>query len=336
DDRRKKRLALFCNVDEEAIFSNPDQESIYLVPLVLEQQQFAQKVLQRLDLKSSKKDLRSWEKLAATIQTVKNEVNIAIVGKYFTTGEYQLSDVYVSIIESLKHAAWGHERKPVLHWIDSEKVEEKGTSVLQGYDGYVVTPGFGSRGIEGLIQTAQYGREHKKPYLGLCYGMQMAVIEFARNVLGLSDANTIEVDPKTKAPVIHLMPDQEKKLLNRDYGATMRLGRWECILLKGTKTFAAYAGSKNWAQIVKRHPLTIAERHRHRYEFNNDYRARFEKAGMVIAGTSPDGLLVEVVELADHPFFIGTQFHPEFQSRPLMPQPLFSAFVQACLERRKR
>ncbi len=321
DDRRKERIALFCNVKKEDVISNPDLPSIYEVPLVMQQQNFGEKILIKLGLAKGKKDLSPWKKLVTTIKSVKREVKIAVVGKYFSTGDYHLSDVYVSIIEALKAASWQNKVKPKLIWIDSEKLEKQGTELLKGMDGIVITPGFGKRGVEGLIAAITYARTKKIPYLGLCYGMQMATIEFARNVLKMKDAHTTEVDPTTKYPVIHIMPDQEKKLLKKDYGASMRLGGWPCVLKDGSRALKAYGTKK------------ISERHRHRYEFNNKYRKEFEAKGFMFSGTSPDGRLVEIIELKDHPFFVGTQFHPEFQSRPLTPGPLFREFVKACVRR---
>lgn len=321
DDKRKERIALFCNVSKDDVISNPDMKSIYEVPLVLQQQQFGEKILEKLKLPVGKKDLEPWRKLVHTMKTVKKEVNIAVVGKYFSTGDYNLADVYVSIIEALKAAAWYNKAKPVLHWIDSEKIEKSGTEVLEGMDGIVITPGFGKRGIEGMITAITYARENQVPYLGLCYGMQMATIEFARNVLKLKNANTAEVDDDTPHPVIHIMPEQERKLLKRDYGASMRLGAWDCVLKPGSIAEKAYGTRK------------ISERHRHRYEFNNKYRKQFEAAGMIFSGTSPDGRLVEIIELADHPFFVGVQFHPEFKSRPLNPGPLFREFIKASIKK---
>lgn len=329
DAKRRERLALFCNVSEEEVISNPDVYSIYELPLMLESQDFSAKLLQKLSLPRKTSNDEDWKRLVARIRAAKNEIHVAVVGKYFATGEYQLSDVYVSIIEALKHAAWSENLKPILHWIDSEKVEKQGTSLLESYAGYCITPGFGGRGIEGMITAVRFAREYKKPYLGLCYGMQMATIEFARNVVGLKNANSTEVDPNTPHPVISLMSDQEKKLLKKEYGATMRLGAWPCQLVPNSvaaKAYLSYPGP----QVIQKSPLVISERHRHRYELNNKYREKLEAAGLKISGTTPDGLLAEVIELPNHPFFVGTQFHPEFQSRPLAPQPLFRAFICAC------
>ncbi|OGE73858.1 MAG: CTP synthase [Candidatus Doudnabacteria bacterium RIFCSPHIGHO2_02_FULL_42_25] len=323
DDRRKERIALFCNVKKEDVISNPDLNSIYEVPLVLQQQKFGEKILNKFNLPTGRKNLEQWRKLVRTMKTVKKEVHIGVVGKYFGTGNYHLSDVYVSIIEALKAASWYNKVKPVLHWIDSEKIEKEGTAILHKMDGIVITPGFGKRGIEGMISAINYARTKKVPYLGLCYGMQMATIEFARNVLRLKNAHTVEVDDGTPHPVINIMPDQEKKLLKRDYGASMRLGAWVCVLKPGSKAEKAYGTRR------------IMERHRHRYEFNNKYRKQFEAKGFVFSGTSPDGHLVEIIEIADHPFFVGVQFHPEFKSRPLAPGPLFRDFVKASIKNKK-
>ncbi|OGE80174.1 MAG: CTP synthase [Candidatus Doudnabacteria bacterium RIFCSPHIGHO2_01_FULL_45_18] len=321
DERRKERIALFCNVHKEDVIANPDVASIYEVPLVMQDQKFGEKILAKLGFPAGRKDLEPWRKLLRTMKTVKKEVNIAVVGKYFSTGNYHLSDVYVSIIEALKAASWQNKVKPVLHWIDSEKIEKQGTELLANMDGIVITPGFGKRGIEGMISAITYARENLVPYLGLCYGMQMATIEFARNVLKLKNAHTMEVDDDTPHPVINLMPDQEKKLLKKDYGASMRLGAWACVLKPGSRAEKAYGSRK------------IEERHRHRYEFNNKYRKQFEAAGFIFSGTSPDGHLVEIIELADHPFFVGVQFHPEFKSRPLNPGPLFREFIKASIKK---
>ena len=322
DRKRKERLALFCNMDGDDIISNPDLESVYEVALKFDEQQFADRVLKRFRLKPKSRDLEEWRRLAETVKSVDKPLPIAVVGKYFATGDYVLSDVYVSVIESLKYAGWYHNVKPELRWIDSEKIEADGAAkYLEGVAGLVVPGGFGSRGIEGIIQAVQYAREQKIPYFGLCYGMQLATVEIARHLAGLEGANSTEINPKTKQPVIHIMPDQEKKLLKRDYGATMRLGAWDCQVVKGTKAYEAYGKEK------------ISERHRHRYEFNNAYKSKLEKVGLVISGTTPDGHLVEMVELRDHPWFVGVQFHPEFQSRPLRPHPLFRDFMGAAVKR---
>ena len=320
DERRKERLALFCNVQAEDVISNPDVDTIYEVPLVLSKQDIGGRVLEKLGLDSKKKDLRQWKNLVDKIHSLKNEVKIAIVGKYFATGNFQLEDVYVSVIEALKHAAWKNNVKPKLFWIDSEDFE-KGKSVesaLESMSGVVVPGGFGGRGIEGVIKAIKFAREAKKPFLGLCYGMQLACVEFARNVAKLERAHTTEIDKNTLYPIIDVMPEQEKLLIGKEYGGTMRLGSFPCKLKDGTLARESYGAE------------VIHERHRHRYEFNNDYREKLEKAGLVISGTSLNGKLVEIIELSDHPFFVGTQFHPEFKSRPLKPHPLYVSFIEAC------
>ena len=325
DDRRKERVALFCNVEKRAVLSNPDVKTIYEVPVILEQQHAGDLILEKFGLPKRARDMQQWRKLVKQIKRIKREVNIAVVGKYFGTGNYELADSYVSVIESLKHAAWANKVNAKLTWIDSTKIQEQGAKVvLGGFDGIVVPGGFGSRGTEGMIEAVQFARKNKIPYLGLCYGMQMATIEFARNVARLKNANSTEADPATKNPVIHIMPDQEKKMLARDYGASMRLGAWDCVLKKGSIAEKLYGSRK------------ISERHRHRFEFNNKYRAQLEKAGLVVSGTSPDGKLVEIIELPDHPFFLGSQFHPEFKSRPLAPHPLFKGFMSAIIKINKK
>lgn len=333
DDRRKQTLAWICNVPPGNIISAPNLDTIYRVPLVFDQQKLTDKILDTFGIRPKRSDLKQWRKLLAKISRVntsEKEVNIAVVGKYYETGAYKLSDVYISVVEAIKHASWVSGTKANLHWVSSLEVEKEGAKkVLQGYDGIVVPGGFGKRGTEGMIQTIEYARENKVPYLGLCYGMQMATIEFARNVAKLKNANTTEVDDNTPHPVIHIMPDQEKRLLNREYGATMRLGGWDCVITRGTKTEKAYLEA---GLISKTGRAKINERHRHRYEFNNQYRERLTKAGLVISGTTPDGKLVEIIELKDHPFFVGTQFHPEFQSRPLAPHPLFTSFMKTVLD----
>lgn len=322
DDRRKERLALFCNVSKEDVISNPDVDTIYKVPIILDDQNLGERVLQKLKLKVGKKDLAPFRNLIAKRENLTKNLTIAVVGKYFSTGDYQLEDVYVSVIESLKHSAWVEGVKTKLLWVDSEQFE-KDSSKLEDFndiDGIVIPGGFGGRGIEGLIKVVEYARVNKKPLLGLCYGLHMMSIEFARNVLGLKTANTEEVEKNSPYPVIHIMPEQEKLLIGREYGGTMRLGAFTCKLKEGSQAARIY-GKKE-----------ISERHRHRYEFNNEFKEGFEKSGLIISGTSPNGKLVEMIELVDHPFFIGTQAHPEFQSRPFTGHPLYLGFIKACLE----
>ncbi|MDP2708662.1 MAG: CTP synthase [bacterium] len=322
DEPRKRKLAIASSVEEGNIISAPDIESIYDVPINFEKDNLGDKILSKLGLKSGKKDLIDWRKMVGKIKSAKITVNIGIVGKYFSTGDFCLADSYISVIEAIKHAGAANRVKPVLHWINTEDVEKRGVKILKKFDGIIVPQGWGSRGSEGKIKTIKYCRENMVPYFGLCYGMQMAVIEFARNVLGFKKANSEEVDAKTPYPVIHIMPGQKELIAKKQYGGTIRLGGWPCKIVAGTRLAAAYA--KYGKQGI------VSERHRHRYEFNSEYRGQYEKAGLKVAGTSPDGKIVEAVEITKHPFFIGTQFHPEYISRPLSPHPLFVEFIRVC------
>lgn len=251
-------------------------------------------------------------------------MKIGIVGKYFNTGDFTLTDSYISVIESIKHAAWHFKRKPEITWINSEEYEKNPAKVneLKRYDGILIPGGFGNRGVEGKIKAIEFARKNNIPYLGLCYGMQLAVIEFARNVAGLKKANTTEIDTKTPYPVIDFIPEQKTNIANKRYGATMRLGACPCRVNANTISLKAYRKKD------------ISERHRHRYEFNNNYRDLLVQKGLVIAGLNPERDLVEIVELKKHPFFVGTQFHPEFKSRPLEPHPLFQSFIQASISKK--
>lgn len=331
DERRRERLALFCNLRSENIISNPDLDSIYRLPILFEEQKFGDKLLKSLHLKAkSNKGLIDWGKFVEKIDSKRKEIKIAIVGKYFATGDYQLSDSYLCVIEALKHAGAKTGVKPVLSWIGTDEVEKKGAKeVLKGFDAILVPQGWGSRGTEGKLETVRYARENKIPYLGLCFGMQMAVIEFARDKAGLKGANSTEADPKTKYPVVHVMPEQKKYLAQHQYGGTIRLGSWQCKVKAGTLLEKAYKKDGSYPNEIK--DQIIEERHRHRYEFNNEYRELLEKNGLIISGTSPDGKLVEAIELSnkDHPFFMATQFHPEYKSRPLSPHPIFVAYLEA-------
>lgn len=325
DEPRKKKMSILCNVAAEDIISSPNVASVYEVPIVYDDQKLGQKILKKLGLQARRNDINQWRSWIDEVQGYKKEVHIGVLGKYFTSGNFVVSDVYISVIESIKHAAWANKRKPVLTWLNSEDYEKdpKKLKELSKYDGILVPGGFGSRGVEGIISAIEYVREHKIPYLGLCYGMQLATIEFARHVAGLKHANTAEIDPKAADQIIHVMPEQEKMLLENDYGGTMRLGGFPCDLAPKSLSLKAYGHSR------------IEERHRHRYEFNNDYREKLAEKGLVFAGTSPDGHLVEIIELpaAVHPFFVGVQFHPEFKSRPQKPHPLFRDFVKASLKK---
>jgi CTP synthase len=321
DEVRKEKLATFCNIPKENAISAPDVETIYEIPINFEKENLGDKILAKFGLKSKGKDLKEWRVLVETIKRSKEKVNIGIVGKYFATGDFTLADSYISVIEAIKHAAWANDRQPVLCWINSEEFEKDPNKLaeLKKYDGIIVPGGFGIRGIEGKIMAIKYCRENNIPYLGLCYGMQLATIEFARNVAGLAGANTPEVDENTPYPVVHTMADQVDKIKTKKMGGTMRLGAYPCVLDKDSVSFRAY-GKKE-----------ISERHRHRYEFNNEYRKLLEEKGLMIAGTSPDNNLVEIIEVPNHKFFVGTQFHPEFKSRPLKPHPLFKEFIKAAI-----
>jgi CTP synthase len=319
DEPRRRKLSIFCNLPIEQIVSAPDIESIYEIPINFEKEKLGRKILKMFGLRPKREDMKAWGKMVASIKNSTRPVRIGIVGKYFSSGEFTLADAYLSVIEAVKHAAWSMKLKSVIEWVNSEEFEQNPKSVksLAKYDGVIVPGGFGSRGIEGKIMAIKYCREKKKPYFGLCYGMQLAVVEFARHVAKLKGANTTEIDVESPHPVIHIMPEQERLIKQKKFGATMRLGAWPCLLADGTLSRRAYGKQE------------ISERHRHRYEFNNAYRERLRQAGLVIAGTSPDGLLVEAVEIKNHPFFVGTQFHPEFLSRPLRPHPLFREFIRA-------
>jgi len=326
DEPRRKKISLFCNVQTKAVISSPDIDSIYKVPDVLAKQKMDAQILEKLNLPARKnaknKQIRQqWHDFVENIDRAKNSepVKIGVIGKYFKIGAFSLSDVYISVIEALKHAGWHHQKDIELIWIDGEEIEAGHTDKLTEIKGMIVPGGFGTRGIEGIIQAIQFARKNNIPYLGLCYGMQLATIEFARHVAGLKNATTAEINSRATHPVIHIMPEQEKKLLKQDYGGTMRLGAYPAKLKKGSLAHKTYGQTK------------ISERHRHRYEFNNKYRKKLEKSGLVFSGTSPDNRIMEIIELPNHPFFIATQFHPELKSRPLAPHPLFREFIKNCI-----
>lgn len=326
DQKRKDKIAVFCNVSPKDVISAPDVESIYEVPINFEKDHLGDILLDKLNVpkKNRKSDLKEWRKFVSGINSLKKEVNIAVVGKYFDTGDFTLSDSYISVIEAIKYSAYKMKVKPKISWLSSTRFEDKkNLAELKKYDGIIVPGGFGSRGIEGKINVIRYARERKIPYFGLCYGMQLLVIEYARNVLGLKGAHTAEVNPKSEHLVIDIMPDQKDKLKKKDYGGSMRLGSYTANISGGTIARSAYGEGK------------AEERHRHRYEVNPEYVARIEKAGLVFSGKSPDGILMEIAELPKnkHPFFLGTQFHPEFQAHPLAPHPLFTAFIKAAIKK---
>jgi CTP synthase len=304
------KLSLFCDVDEEAIVALPTVKTVYEVPLILERAGLASYVCRHLGVKPRKANLKIWQDLVELIKHPDHRaLRIGVVAKYMDN-----EDTYMSVFEAIKAAGWANHIRPEIHWVDAEQLEAAtDDALLEGYDGIVVPGGFGSRGVEGKIKAAEYAIKHALPYLGLCLGMQTAVIALARDT-GLTHANTTEIDPTTPDPVIDIM-EHQKTITTK--GGTMRLGDYPCQLEPGSKAAQAY------------HAHSIVERHRHRYEFNNAYRERLTTAGLRLAGLSPDGQLVEIIELADHPFFVASQFHPEFKSRPHRPHPLFNSFIQA-------
>ena len=327
DRKRKEKIALQCNVSMKDVISAPDLDSVYDGPLDIEKGKVGEQILEKLNMKRSagrKSDLAAWRAFAKSAKTAKKEINIAVVGKYFDTGDFVLADAYVSVIEALKYSSYRYKAAPKLHWINSKHFED-GTlkvSSLKDFDGIVVPGGFGSTGIAGIIKAIKYAREHKIPYLGLCYGMQLAVVEFARSVMKLRGAETYEINPNAKNLVVDIMPEQRELLKNKNYGGTMRLGIYPAKIAKNTLAYKLYKANKT------------EERHRHRYEINLDYVADLEAAGMIFSGRSPDGMLMEIMELpkSEHPFFLGTQFHPELQSRPLDPHPIFNGFIKAVIK----
>jgi CTP synthase len=311
----RKKIALFCDVEPQAVISAVDVENIYEIPLLLNQEGLDKIILDHFDLKK-RADFTEWKNLVTRIRNLRGYVRIALVGKYV-----RLPDAYLSVVEALKHAGFYHGVNVEIEWVDAEKLSaEMVEKKLSLCDGVLVPGGFGVRGIEGKIEAIRFARENKIPLLGICLGLQCAVIEFARNVLGLREANSREFDPNTPHPVIDLMPEQEKV---KDMGGTMRLGAYPCRLKEGTKAKKAYGVDE------------VQERHRHRYEVNNDYRSQLEEKGLIGSGTSPDDKLVEIVEIVNHPWFVACQFHPEFKSRPNRPHPLFRDFIGAALKRKR-
>jgi CTP synthase len=387
DERRKDKIAAACNIPIRNVISAPDIESIYDVPINFKQGKIDEIVLEALHIdmkemngrlkKENKKlvggglniDFNEWSKMARGIKNHGNKVvNIAIVGKYFATGDFTLKDSYLSVLEAVKFSAYKVGVKVVIHAVNAQDFEEgklaerKGLSILDQYDGIIVPGGFGSTGIEGKLNVIRYARENKIPYFGLCYGMQLLVIEYARNVLGLSGAHTAEINPRSPHPVIDVMPDQKKKIAAGNYGGSMRLGLYPAKLMKDTIAYGAYndairlsneKSKKDLMRDATLHISVIKERHRHRYEVNPKYVKQLEKAGLIFSGKSPDGTLMEIAELPrgngasdsiegsdvgrmnTHPFFLGTQFHPELLARPLRPHPLFTAFIGAAKRRSK-
>ncbi len=311
----KAKIALFCDVEEEAVITAKDVDPIYELPVSLHHEGLDDAIVQRLNIWTGQPNLDRWERVVATLKNPEEQVRIAMVGKYV-----DLTESYKSLNEALTHAGIAHEARVDIEYVDSDKLEGSALETLSTVDGVLVPHGFGSRGAEGKIQAIQYAREHEIPYLGICYGMQCAVVEVARNLGGLAGANSTEIDPKTPYPVIDFMPDQ---LERAGTGGTMRLGAYPCRIVPDTLAARAYGRTE------------VSERHRHRYEVNPEYREQIEAAGLVVSGVSPDGSLAEIVELPDHPWFLACQFHPEFQSTPFDPHPLFRAFVGAAVRHRK-
>lgn len=321
DQKRKEKIAINCNLEVEDVISAPDVDDVYQVPLELEKANISKRILTKFKLRARKRDLREWSALVRKIKKLKKTINIGIVGKYFGSGNFVLTDSYLSVIESIKHAAYEVGYKPKIDWIDAGN-----QGSLSKYHGIIVPGGFGGRDVEGKIRAIKYAREKKIPFLGLCYGMQLATIEFARNVVGMRGANSTEINKKTKYPVIDVMPEQIEKIQRASFGGTMRLGAYPAILKDGTIARRAYGLGR------------ILERHRHRYEVNPEYIEKLEANGLIFSGRSPNGVLMEIAELPKnrHPFFLGTQFHPELKSRPLSPHPLFREFIKAALAKKSR
>ena len=310
----KDKIALFCNVPSSPVLQNLDVDYLYEAPLAMEKEHLAQVACECLELPCPEPDLTDWKSMVEALRSPVHEITIALVGKYIS-----LHDAYISVVEALKHGGIASHATVNIRWINSEDVTaENADSLLSDVDGILVPGGFGDRGIEGKIEAIRYAREHQIPFLGLCLGMQLAIVEYARHVAGLEDAHSIELNPQTPYPVIALLPDQNGV---EDIGGTLRLGAYPCILDKTTKAYELYGSEE------------IHERHRHRYEVNNDFRRILVDKGMTLSGLSPDGRIVEMIELKDHPFFIGTQAHPELKSRPNRPHPLFRGFVEAALHR---
>lgn len=312
-DDMKEKLALFCDIDSKAVIECRDAETLYEIPLALQEQKLDQITCDHLKLSTNEPDMTEWKALVEKVKGLSHTVKIALVGKYV-----ELQDAYISVVESLRHAGYAFDADVNVKWINSEHVtSENVKELLSDVDGILVPGGFGDRGVEGKIVATQFARENKVPFFGICLGMQLASVEFARNVLGLTDAHSAELNPATTNPIIDLLPEQKDV---EDLGGTLRLGLYPCKLSEDTLAYEAYQDE------------VVYERHRHRYEFNNEYRQAMEKAGFVFSGTSPDGRLVEIIELKDHPWFLASQFHPEFRSRPTRPQPLFREFVRASFE----
>ena len=324
DQKRKEKIATFCNVRVENVISAPDVESIYDIPLNFEKDNLSDRLCDMLQLSCAKKsDLSDWKRFVSKSKNTKDVVKIAVVGKYFSSGDFVLSDVYISVLEAIKYSAYKLGLKPEITYLSAQDfTDRKNLKNLKKYDGVLVPGGFGSTGIDGKLNVIEYVRKNRIPYFGICYGMQLAVLEFARNVLKKKEASTEEINPKAPDLVVAVMDDQKEKIAKADMGGSMRLGQYPAKLRKGTIVQKAYKKEE------------VLERHRHRYEVNNAYVAELENAGVIFSGKSPDGRLMEIMELPEelHPFFIGVQFHPELQARPLDPHPLFTAFIKSAYE----
>ena len=315
-DELRAKISLFCDIPKQNVIESRDVSNLYQLPLNLKAQKIDDIVLKHFNLTAKEADMEEWTSLVERVDNLKDEVRIALVGKYV-----ELHDAYISVVESLKHAGYKHNSKVKIDWIQSEDITEENVhEYLKEADGILVPGGFGDRGVEGKITTIKYARENKVPFFGICLGMQLAAVEFARNVCGLTGAHSSELDPNTPYPIINLLPDQENVV---EMGGTLRLGSYPCTLTEGSQAHKEYG------------EITITERHRHRYEFNNFYRERLTNKGLVLSGVSPDGRLVEIVELPEHPWFVAGQFHPEFKSRPEKAHPLFAGFIKASLENKR-
>jgi CTP synthase len=331
DERRRARFALFCNVEPENVINSVDLPSPYGTPQLFAEQKFDEKVLSLLGIKGQSLVLDDWKKMVESITKPKDrQITIAIVGKYFATGEYQLRDSYAALMDAIEHAGWRLGVETVTRHIQAEKLEKGDLTQLKGVTGVIVPIGWGARGVEGKIKAINWARTSQVPYFGLCYGMQLAVVEFARNVVGLTGAHTVECNADTLHPVIHMITGQEDIIKRRAYGGTMRLGRWECRVKSGSLADTAYQKYGGYDDKDKK---IVGERHRHRYEFNDDYADKLEKAGLRVTGRSVIENLAEIIELPQsvHPFFVGTQYHPEYRSQPMTPHPLFLAFIEAAV-----
>jgi CTP synthase len=324
DKKRKEKIARFCNVRAENVISAPDVDSIYDIPLHYEQDKLSQQLCSILNLKAKQKpDLAAWKRFVKRSKNGAHPVKIAVVGKYFSSGDFVLADVYLSILEAIKYSAYSLNLRPEISYLSAQDFEDKKKlRDLKKYDGVLVPGGFGTTGIQGKINVIEYARKNKIPYFGICYGMQLMVLEYAQNILKLKNASTEEINPKADHLVVAVMEEQKEKIAQKDMGGSMRLGQYEASLKKGSQAAKAYKAT------------SVLERHRHRYEVNNQYVEDLEKKGLVFSGQSPDGMLKEIAELPieEHPFFVGVQFHPELQARPLSPHPLFTAFLKAAYE----